>query len=310
MALKIITASEPIHIDRLNLVIYSAPGTGKTSLAFTAECPLLLDFDRGAHRACIRGDSVRCERWDDAANMTAEDLAPYATIVIDTAGRALDALTADIIERGQDPKARAGSLTIQGYGVLKGKFTAWLRSVNTMGKDVILIAHMDEQRRGDDVIERLDVQGGSKGEIYKAADAMGRIAIRDGKYWLLFSPTDAAFGKNPGQLEPLVIPRPDKDPQFLAKVIQQIKDKLNTLSEEQAKAQEELEAWRVVIEAMKDADDFNDKLAGVKKAPKAAQALFAKTASERGLVYDKAAAKYAAAPPTAFEDHFQSQQEV
>jgi hypothetical protein len=50
--------------------------------------------------------------------------------------------------------------------------------LNSFGKDVVLIAHMDEQRNGDDIIERLDVQGGSKGEIYKAADAMGRVAVR------------------------------------------------------------------------------------------------------------------------------------
>jgi hypothetical protein len=117
-------------------------------------------------------------------------------VVIDTAGRALDALTADIIRR--NPKAgRGGALTLQGYGTLKAEFVAWVKSVNAIGKDVVLIAHMDEQRNGDEIIERLDVQGGSKGEIYKAADAMGRIAIRDGKRMLMFSPTDACFGKNP-----------------------------------------------------------------------------------------------------------------
>jgi hypothetical protein len=130
---------------------------------------------------------------------------------VDTAGRALDVLTADIIRR--NPKAgRGGALTLQGYGTLKAEFVAWLKHLNGMGKDVVLIAHMDEQRNGDDIIERLDVQGGSKGEIYKAADAMGRIAIRDGKRILNFSPTDAAFGKNPGQLEPLHDPAPGQRP--------------------------------------------------------------------------------------------------
>ena len=291
MALRIVRAADTIKVERLNLVIYGPPGTGKSSLAFTAEAPLLLDFDEGAHRAANRKDSVRVQSWEEVAAMTADDLAPYSTIVVDTAGRGLDKLTADIIRR--NPKAgRGGALTLQGYGTLKAEFTAWLRQLNSFGKDVVLIAHMDEQRNGDDIIERLDVQGGSKGEIYKAADAMGRIAIREGKRVLLFSPTDAAFGKNPGQLEPLDVPHPDKAPDFLAGVIQQIKDRLNAMTAEQAAAQQVLEGWRTVIGQMESAESFNEKLVAIKAAPKAAQALFAHAATARGLVFDGKTKKY------------------
>lgn len=284
MALRILKSSEPIKVDRLNVCIYGQPGAGKSSLAFTADAPLLLDFDQGAHRAANRRDIVRVSAWTDVADLTAEDLTPYHTVIVDTAGRALDHLTADIIRR--NPKAgRGGALTLQGYGTLKAEFVAWLKMLNGFGKDVVLIAHMDEQRNGDDIVERLDVQGGSKGEIYKAADAMGRIAIRDSKRILNFSPTDAAFGKNPGQLQPLEIPHPDRDPNFLAGVIKAIKDRLNTLTEEQSKAQAEMADWRAAIDEMKAADDFNARLPDVKTAPKAVQALFAKAAKEAGLEF-------------------------
>jgi len=293
MALRILKSSDPIKVERLNVCIYAPPGIGKTTMAFTADSPLLLDFDQGAHRAANRKDTVRVSAWGDVADLNADDLAPYSTIIVDTAGRALDALTADIIRR--NPKAgRGGALTLQGYGTLKAEFVAWLKALNGYGKDVVLIAHMDEQRNGDDIIERLDVQGGSKGEIYKAADAMGRIAIRDGKRWLNFSPTDAAFGKNPGQLEPIEVPRPEVDPHFLAGVIDQIKTKLNALTEEQAAAQAELEGWREVIGALSDAEGFNEKSEAVQKAPKAVQALFGRAAKEKGLEYDKKAGKFIA----------------
>jgi hypothetical protein len=296
MALRIVRSCDPIKVERLNLVIYGPPGVGKSSLAFTADTPLLLDFDQGAHRAANRKDIVRVTQWQDVADLTADDLAAYKTVVIDTAGRSLDALTADIIRR--NPKAgRGGALTLQGYGTLKAEFVAWVKFVNSLGKDVVLIAHMDEQRNGDEIIERLDVQGGSKGEIYKAADAMGRIAIREGKRVLLFSPTDAAFGKNPGQLDPMEIPKPDVAPDFLASVIQQIKDRLNTLTEEQAAAQVALEAWRVTIKGLPDVEAFNAKLPDVKMAPKAAQALFAAEAVARGFAFDKKSGHYT--PPKA-----------
>lgn len=295
MALKITRAADPITVERINVCLYGPPGIGKTSLAFTAEAPLLLDFDRGSHRAANRKDVVRVEAWGDVADMGTDDLAPYKTVIVDTAGRALDVLTADILRR--DPKAgRGGALSLQGYGKLKAEFVAWLKALNAHGKDVILIAHMDEQRSGDDIIERLDVQGGSKGEIYKAADAMGRIAIRNNVRRLDFSPTDAAFGKNPANLDPLDIPHPDREPAFLAEVIGSIKTKLNEATEEQRKAQAELEGWRTRIDALTNAASFNECMPDLKTAPKAAQAMFAAAARAKGLKSNKEAGRYEDAP--------------
>lgn len=293
MTLKITRAADPITVERLNVCIYGQPGSGKTSLAFTAGAPLLLDFDQGAHRAANRKDIVRVTAWDDVAGIGEVDLADYATVVVDTAGRALDVLSADIIRR--NPKlGRGGALTLQGYGALKAEFIAWLKMLNGFGKDVVLIAHMDEQRNGDDIIERLDVQGGSKGEIYKAADAMGRVAIRNGKRTLNFNPTDAAFGKNPGMLEPVEIPHPDKDPNFLAGIVGEIKERLNALTEEQRETQALIESWRVKIRDLAAVEDFNGALADVKKQPKAVQAIFAEHAKELGFEFDKKSAQYRA----------------
>lgn len=294
MALKITKSTEAIKVERLNVCIYGQPGAGKSSLAFTADAPLLLDFDNGAHRAANRKDIVRVKTWSDVADLNADDLAPYSTIIVDTAGRALDILTADIIRR--NPKAgRGGALTLQGYGTLKAEFVAWLKALNSYGKDVVLVAHMDEQRNGDDIIERLDVQGGSKGEIYKAADAMGRVAVKGGARTLNFNPTEAAFGKNPGQLEAQEIPHPDKNPDFLAGVITAIKSRLNAMTAEQSAAQAVLDDWRIVIRELETLDDFNGKLPELKAAPKAAQAMFASAAKEKGFVADKKAGAYVAA---------------
>ena len=291
MTLKITKASDPINVSRLTVVIYAPPGIGKTSLAFTSAAPLLLDFDNGAQRAANRRDSVRIEKWTDVSDLSADDLAEYKTVVVDTAGRALDALTVDIIRR--NPKAgKNGALTLQGYGSLKSEFTSWLKHLNTLGKDVVLIAHMDEQRNGDDIIERLDVQGGSKGEVYKSADAMGRIAIRDGKRMLNFSPTDAAFGKNPGRLEPLEIPHPDKDGEFLAHVIERIKGRLNEMSAAQIDAQKAMADWKAAIETLQTADDFNNKIAAVKQQSKPIQQAFSTAAKDKVLLFNKESGEY------------------
>lgn len=293
MPLKIVRAADPIAVERLNVVLYGPPGIGKTSLAFTAADPLLLDFDQGAHRAHGRRDIVQVRSWDDVAGISAADLEPFRTVVVDTAGRALDVLSADII-RASPKLGRGGALTLQGFGELKARFIAFLKLLNGFGKDVVLIAHMDEQRSGDELIERLDVQGGSKGEIYKAADAMGRLVIRDGKRLLNFSPTDAAFGKNPGQLDPLQVPAitAPEFHTFLAGVVAQIKARLNEQTEEQRATQANLEQWRTSIANMDSAEEFNAALPAVKQQPQAVQALLAKSAAALGFQFDKATGSY------------------
>lgn len=288
--LKIITSAEPINVTRLNVVLYGPPGLGKTTLAFTADKPLLLDFDSGSHRAANRKDTVRPSCWADVAGITADDIKAYSTIIVDTAGRALDMLAADIIAK--DPKkGNGGALSLQGYGVLKSQFSAFLKMLNSFGKDVVLIAHAEEQRSGDDLIERLDVQGGSKGEIYKSADAMGRLAIRGGKRWLSFSPTDASFGKNPAQLDPIEVPSPAEMGALLGKVIATTKEKMNTLSAEQKEAQDalqsDMELWSVKVNDASDVESFNAFLKSAKGAHKEVKKLIVAAAEKNGFVLNK-----------------------
>jgi hypothetical protein len=251
MALRIVRESDPIQVERLSVCIYAPPGLGKTSLAFTADDPLLLDFDQGAYRSGNRKDSVKVERWEDVCGIGPKDLEAYKTIVVDTAGRALDHLTTDII--ASDAKAgRGGSLSIQGYGVLKSRFIGWLNMLKQFGKDVVLIAHSEEKQKGDETIERLDVQGGSKGEIYKASDCMGRIFIRGEKRMLDFSPRESGFGKNPAQLPVLEIPDFATDSNFLGKVMRQIKSKLNEETEVQREARAIQEEWKAKVSGAAD----------------------------------------------------------
>jgi AAA domain len=282
--IRIVKATEPLTVDRINVCIYSPPGLGKTTLAFTAADPLLLDCDKGSYRAANRKDTVPVGSWADIANVTPSDLAAYKTVIVDTAGRALDFLTADII--AANPKmGRGGALTLQGYGELKSKFSAWLKMLRTCGKDVLLLAHMDEQRNGDDVIERLDVQGGSKAEIYKSVDAMGRLFIRNNERFLDFNPRDNSFGKNPCGLP--VMPFSLEDKGFMAGVIATIKERLNASVEVEKVERNLMQDWDITLKECKDVTAMNDMLPSIRKAGPRVIALANKRARELNLVYDK-----------------------
>ena len=304
--LKIIKSTDPIQVTTLTVCVYAPPGVGKTSMGFTADKPLLLDFDRGSYRSKNRRDSVLVEKWSDVAGMTADDFAPYKTVVVDTTGRALDVLTADIIA-GNPKMGRGGALSLQGYGELKSKFVAWIKLVRSFGLDVVLLSHSDEQRSGDEVIERLDMQGGSKNEIYKAADVMGRIYLANGRRTLNLSPTDTAFGKNPGQLPAMEVPDYGTDPTFLAGVIAQTKAALNTLTAEQAKAAAEQAEWQEKIGAASTVEEFNALIEPIKGASEVvrdtAKRMLLKAATAKGCAFDKAAGVFTgpAAAPAARE---------
>ena len=294
--LKIIRATEPMTVANIVLTVYAAPGLGKSTLGFTAEDPLSLDFDKGSYRACNRRDAVPVIKWSDVESMTAEDLAPYKTIVVDTAGRALDAMGVDII--GKNPKAGRGcNLTLQGYGELKGRFTQWQSFLRSLGKDVVLICHMSEEKNGDDTMERIDAQGSSKNEIYKSSDAMCRIQVdAGGNRFLNFDPREGGFGKNPAQLPRLQFPHPDKNPHFLADVIAQIKASINRMTTEQAEAVKETDVWAAAVAEASTVEVINAlvKLAVEQKRTAAQKAILNDRAVALGFTFDKTAKVYVA----------------
>ena len=295
MTIKVLRASEPLKVETIVVAIYSNPGLGKSTLGFSCDKPILLDFDGGAYRAANRGDSVQISSWENASNITSDDLAEFNTVVIDTAGRALDFLSMDIIAK--NPKMGYGmALTLQGYGRLKSEFTSWLKALRTMGKDIVLIAHSSEEKNGDDIIERLDVQGGSKNEIYKSADAMGRLSLVVGKRVLNFSPTDTSFGKNPACLSPLPVPDIAVEPTFMGDVLATIKEALNTLSEEQVKRRTVVADWQAKIGKTKTVDQYNELIPDIDKVDiklkPTIKGMLHAAATEAGLVGDKKTKKY------------------
>ena len=125
---------------------------------------------------------------------------------------------------------------------------------------------------------------------------MGRLVIDNGQRWLRFSPTDAAFGKNPGQLPPISVPNVD-DPAFgtlLASVIEQTKAKLNELSAEQQHVVAEQEWFRTNLPNVKDADGINALIDRAKLAGKSCITLLHARATDIGLTGDKATGTYVA----------------
>lgn len=308
MALRIVKPDQPITVKQIVTVIYAAPGLRKSSLAFTADAPLLLDFDHGVHRAFGRKDSVTVETWKDA-EFTADELKPYKTLIFDTAGRALDVLSVQLIAENPKNGRGGGALSLPGYGELKSRFTAYLNLARASGLDVVLLVHMDEQRRGDELIERLDVQGGSKNEIYKSADAMGRLSVRNKHYYLNFSPTETAFGKNPGGFDELEVPRFEDAPRFLADIIEKTKAALNRQTEAQAGAAKELAEWQAKFDKADNPAELNAFVPLLADAGDNVKRLLLSVGTKKGYEWSKEAKGFKEPPKVEAEPEKEAEQD-
>jgi hypothetical protein len=173
---RIIRSTETISVEHPVFLIFGQPGICKTSLAYSTNDPLLLDFDAGAHRAANRRDTLQITNWADVAELmsSADALARYGTVIPDTVGRCLDVMTADIIR--ETPRLGPnGNLSQQGWGMLKNRFRTWTSSLRALGKDVLLVAHDKEDKDGDTRVVRPDIVGGSYGEVMKIADFVGYV---------------------------------------------------------------------------------------------------------------------------------------
>lgn len=264
--MRIIKATDAIPVEHPVFLIFGQPGIGKSSLGYSTKDGLTLDFDKGAHRAANRRDTLVIDAWRDVVELmdSPDALEPYASLTVDTAGRCLDVMTAHIA--ATDPKkAPGGNLSQQGWGVLKGNFRGWTANLRTKGKDLLLIAHDKEDKDGDTRIVRPDIVGGSYGEVMKVADFVGYVYMNGRDRVLDFNPTDRWVGKNPAGWAPFKVPPVSQAQSFMADLFDRGREALGAISEASAKTTAEVDTWRTKVGGFTTPDHFNEALMDVAK---------------------------------------------
>ena len=253
MSINIITADQPLTVGAIITYIYADPGLGKTSIGFTGDKAISFDFDKGSHRTgeLRRGAVVQVNQWADVANLTPNDLAPFNTIVIDTVGAMLESIKTHLMLNSIN-RQKDGSLKLKAQGMANNIFKQYVNSLIASGKDVVFIAHASEDQNGDQVIYRPDLGGKNRNELYRIADIMGyltTVTTGEGKTErvISFRPCPTHHAKNAGNLGgetgEVWVPDLKTNPTFLADIIKQAKDHINTLTPAQIamnKAVEEL----------------------------------------------------------------------
>ena len=207
MTLTIIPADAPREVRQLIWLIYGPTGAGKTTLAMSAERPLLLDFEDGENRAIGRCDMVEVGRWEDVENIPADQMRAYATLVPDTVGALLEHLFVYLLKGDRKLGTRNGAPTIQGWMALGAAYRLWLARVASLGLDVVLLAHEKEEQQGEDVKIRPDIVGQSRQLVYAKSHIMGLLCMDpENRRVLDCNPSFRHHGKNPPQWPPMVVP--------------------------------------------------------------------------------------------------------
>lgn len=304
--MKLYKATDEIAVDCPTVTIVSDPGVGKSTLGNGAEKGLTLDADLGAHRAKNRRDTARPETWRDIEELIGggqdaylkesfgKTFADYSTVVVDTAGAALDFLTLDIIEKNSKHGA-AGSLSQQGWGVLKTRFGGFKSTLVAQRKNLVFLCHAKEEKSGDRLIVRPAVQGGSLAILLASSDVIGYMHMEGKQRVIEWNPSETWIAKSPGWPTQKV-PDYAADPDFLAKIQQRARLDLGKMSADSAIAANQVASFLEGIACAASLDDLNTLVANSDALPTIVKAQIrtplAEKVKEMGAIYDKKAKVY------------------
>ena len=251
----------------IKALVYGQPGCGKSTVALSAPSPVLLDFDGGIQRVngAFQCPTLQVESWDDVLEAMKENLSGFQTIVIDTAGKMLDYMSAYIIKNDNKMAKRDGSLSLQGYGIRKTMFVNFLKQCALLGKNLIFVAHEREDKDGDIRIVRPEIGGSSAGDLIKELDLVGYMQMIGTDRTVSWTPTEKFYAKNtcnlPAMMKIPCIISPDGNVQGQNNFLTKIFDSYHEYLKKQAAMGAEYEALMDVVkenvEAIEDADTAN-----------------------------------------------------
>lgn len=304
--MKINQPFDKVSVSSLRTLIYGSPGSWKTSTAMTAENSILYDFDEGIHRVSpgYRSsyiESSQLRNWDDVISfIDSPDALQFKTHVFDTVGELLNYLAEHCMAENPRLRKTDGTLSMQGWGVLKLKFKDFVSKLKARGLSVIFVAHDKEAKEDEQTIIRPDIQGSSLGLVMRVCDLVGYMQVKGKNHVICFSPTENFYGKNSANL-PDVIEIPDKTTakeSFMDGIYEQYRDAVNKKTETMVAYDALLEDMHTdvdAIETVEQAQEVMDKYSGhepIGVSKLAFKRMLADKIKAMGIKWDKESSKF------------------
>lgn len=296
---------------KFSMILYGAPGVGKTTLALSAPDPILIDFDRGVSRvkAYHRKTTIVCGAYEEVLeDIKSPEIKDCQTIIIDTGGSFVTYLQ-DWAMRDNPAvnRQKNGAISLKGFGAVKQefqRFTSMVRDV--MNKNVIYVFHSDEQKDKDgNPQQRLLCEGAARNIVWQPCDFGGYVQMIGNNRVVTFTPTQEFFAKGcygiEGQFTVPTIGASDKN-EFLTNLFDKARANIAADNDAFAPQKAQYEAvMQTVNETVAKITTVEEATAAVTTlnslehaltSKKEASALLAAKAKELGFTWDKANKAY------------------
>lgn len=176
--MKVFNSLEPAAKPSILMVVYGEGGVGKTTFAATAPRPLIADCENGSKYFGLRGiesDVALIENWGDMQEFLEIALTDkYDTIVIDPIGELMEKLTRYMVAKADSKLVQKdGNPTMAGWGWLKQTMRNFLKVMRDSGKNVIVVAHVQEKDDEGRIVKRPMVATKLSEELVNLVDVVG-----------------------------------------------------------------------------------------------------------------------------------------
>lgn len=254
--MNIIKSNEIIKVSNLKILIYGEPGLGKTTIASSAETPLLIDTDNGAHRSKIRADVMRLNNYNEIINDFDNFkllMKNYKTLIIDT----VDTMLNYIGDYNIGKNHRLATNNLQYYGELIKGFEYLIREVSKLNIDILLISHVNE-KEDNGIWKKVPAIRGSSSELsVRIADYIGYMYMYNNNRAIDFSPRETTKGKGAHNIGIVSIPNIMHNPQFLSELIAKMKKNFNDSRNYITATKNELNEYVAKINTIENRDELN-----------------------------------------------------
>ena len=256
--MTIVKKNESMPIQSVLGMIYAEPGIGKTTLACSAEKPLLVDFDRGSNIQ-FRGDSVQITNWSEVEIdlWSAIEAGGYKTVIFDTVDSMLTMLL-DHIQENEKDKNKLRDLR-QKYLLAGPIMTRLIDKYKRSGIDTIFIAHTEEKEKAGVTQIRPMVTGKIGRQFLNKCDYISYLYMtRESETSsnmarvLSFNPTEEHYAKNRGGVADVLIPTFTSAGvnDAMAKILTKIKYNMNTFHESHLEIVNKVELYKTEINGL------------------------------------------------------------
>lgn len=182
--MEIINTQETKEKPPVHMVIYGEGGVGKTTLGAKAPNAIIADCESGTKYLGSRGidvDVAKIQTWTDFVEFVnvVKESDEYDSVVIDPIGELMDKLKQHMIENKGSKLVQRNddSPTMAGWGWLKKVMRRTLKGLRDSGMNVVVVAHVEEERDDNRIVKRPMMQTKLSEELVNMVDIVAYMTV-------------------------------------------------------------------------------------------------------------------------------------